>query len=78
MAKHTDNGQQRRVRQIVRAHGSPVLAVSRAALKAQLARFRRHLPRVQPYYAIKAQPCLLNTQGGPRRDEVRAAAGRAG
>jgi ornithine decarboxylase len=56
LAKHTDNGQQRRVRQIVRAHGSPVLAVSRAALKAQLARFRRHLPRVQPYYAVKANP----------------------
>ena len=56
MAKLNHTAQQRRVRQIAKAHGTPVLAVSRAVLKAQLARFRRHLPRVQPYYAIKANP----------------------
>jgi len=56
VAKRSDNQVHRRIRQAVREHGSPLLVVSRAALKAQLARFRRALPRVQPYYAIKANP----------------------
>lgn len=37
-------------------HGSPVMAISRSAVRAQLARFRRSLPRVEPFYAVKANP----------------------
>ena len=32
------------------------MAISRSALRAQLGRFRRALPRVEPFYAIKANP----------------------
>ena len=56
LAKRSDNQVQRRIRSVVRQHGSPVLAVSQSVLKAQLARFRKALPRVQPFYAIKANP----------------------
>jgi ornithine decarboxylase len=33
---------------------TPFLAVDRDALRANLARWRRHLPGVTPYYAVKA------------------------
>ena len=32
------------------------MAISRSALRAQIGRFRRALPRVEPFYAIKANP----------------------
>jgi len=47
---------QRRLRDLVRRHGSPLMAVSRASLQEQLRRFRHALPRVEPFYAIKANP----------------------
>jgi len=40
----------------VRRHGTPILAISRSALKEQLSRFRSLLPRVDPFYAVKANP----------------------
>ena len=46
----------RRIRQIIRQHGTPLLAASRSALLGQLARFKKALPRVEPFYAIKANP----------------------
>ncbi|HAU39153.1 MAG TPA: type III PLP-dependent enzyme [Phycisphaerales bacterium] len=39
---------------LVRRHGTPVMAISRDALKRQVTRFREALPRVEPFYAIKA------------------------
>lgn len=56
MATHRLTTSQRRVQNLVRRHGTPIMAISRSALKAQVDRFRRHLPRVAPYYAIKANP----------------------
>lgn len=47
---------EKRIRGIVQRHGTPVLAVSRSAVRAQIASFRRALPRVEPFYAIKANP----------------------
>ncbi|MBN2243831.1 MAG: type III PLP-dependent enzyme [Acidobacteria bacterium] len=37
-------------------HGTPLLVVDHAAVRSNYAAFRRHLPRVQAYYAVKANP----------------------
>jgi ornithine decarboxylase len=37
-------------------HGTPLFLISRSALRAQVERFRKELPRVEPFYAIKANP----------------------
>jgi len=52
-----------RIRRLARSEGTPLVLVSRAALRSQLRRFRRALPRVVPYYAIKANshPEILKT-----------------
>jgi ornithine decarboxylase len=47
------NGE-RRLRALARQHGTPLLAISRSALRAQVRRFRSALPRVEPFYAVKA------------------------
>lgn len=36
---------------------TPLLIVDRAALQQQVARWRRHLPQVTPFYAVKANSC---------------------
>jgi ornithine decarboxylase len=35
-------------------HGTPLFVVDHAALRANFRAFRKYLPRVQPYYAVKA------------------------
>jgi len=52
--KATHTGNQRRLKELARKHGTPLMLVSRSALRAQLERFRRLLPRVEPFFAIKA------------------------
>jgi ornithine decarboxylase len=37
-------------------HGTPILVVDHDALRRNYQAFRRHLPRVQAYYAVKANP----------------------
>ncbi len=44
----------RRLKELARRHGTPLLLVSRSALRGQLERFRRGLPRVEPFFAVKA------------------------
>jgi ornithine decarboxylase len=44
----------RRVREWVRKHGTPLMLISRSVLRRQLERFRRVLPRVEPFFAVKA------------------------
>ncbi len=56
LMKKASNSRDRALRRLVQEHGSPVMAISRAALKNQVRRFRTQLPRVQPFYAIKANP----------------------
>ena len=56
MAKLASDKRQQRLRQLARLYGTPLVAISRSALREQVQRFREHLPRVQPYYAIKANP----------------------
>jgi ornithine decarboxylase len=46
----------RLIRREAKKHGTPLMLVSKAALKAQFALFKKHLPNVEPYYAIKANP----------------------
>ena len=41
---------------IARKYGTPVVAIDHAAIRRNYANFRRHLPRVQAYYAVKANP----------------------
>jgi len=57
------NKTERRLRELVRRHGSPLFAISRTSLRAQYERFRKALPRVEPYYAVKANanPGVLKT-----------------
>ncbi|HUW57695.1 MAG TPA: type III PLP-dependent enzyme [Planctomycetota bacterium] len=56
MAKRSTRNHEQRLRGLVRRHGTPILVVSRSALRTQLERFRRLLPRVEPFYAVKANP----------------------
>lgn len=41
---------------LARQHGTPLVVVDHAILRRNYAEFRRHLPKVQCYYAVKANP----------------------
>jgi ornithine decarboxylase len=41
---------------LAKKHGTPLFIVSRTLLREQVARFRKLLPRVEPFYAVKANP----------------------
>jgi len=41
---------------VARKHGTPVVVIDHAVVRRNYANFRRHLPRVQAYYAVKANP----------------------
>jgi ornithine decarboxylase len=41
---------------IAREHGTPVIVVDHDVIRANYAAFKRHLPKVQAYYAVKANP----------------------
>jgi len=41
---------------IARKHGTPVVVIDHETIRRNYASFRRHLPRVQAYYAVKANP----------------------
>jgi len=44
------------IRREAKKHGTPLMIISKDALKAQYSLFKRFLPNVSPYYAIKANP----------------------
>ncbi len=44
------------LKKLVKEHGTPLFVVDHAALRKNYAEFKRHLPRVQAYYAVKANP----------------------
>jgi ornithine decarboxylase len=56
MTAPSSKAYQKQIKALASKHGTPLLAVSRAALQSQFARFRKALPRVEPYYAVKANP----------------------
>src|SRR5512142_2372560 len=45
-----------RLKRLAREHGTPLFVVDHAALRKNFATFRKYLPRVQAYYAVKANP----------------------
>jgi ornithine decarboxylase len=42
--------------ELARKHGTPLVVVDHDVLRRNYASFRRHLPKVQAYYAVKANP----------------------
>ncbi len=44
------------LKQLAHEHGTPLYVVDHAALRKNYAEFKRYLPRVQAYYAVKANP----------------------
>jgi ornithine decarboxylase len=49
--------------QLAKKHGTPVVVVDHKALRENYAQFRKYLPRVQVYYAVKANsdPAIVQT-----------------
>ncbi|MFI5336209.1 MAG: type III PLP-dependent enzyme [Opitutales bacterium] len=45
-----------RLQKLARQHGTPLFVVDHDALRKVYREFKRHLPRVQAYYAVKANP----------------------
>ncbi len=54
---------QRTLLQLAKKHGTPLIVVDHKALRENLAQFRKYLPRVQAYYAVKANtdPAIVKT-----------------
>jgi ornithine decarboxylase len=48
---------------LVRTHGTPLVVVDHKVLRENYAQFRKHLPRVQVYFAVKANsdPAIVKT-----------------
>src|SRR5215467_6107250 len=44
------------LQQLARKHGTPLVAIDHAVIRRNYAMFRKHLPKVQAYYAVKANP----------------------
>ena len=45
-----------RLQQLAKQHGTPLFVIDHDALRQAYRLFRKHLPRVQAYYAVKANP----------------------
>ncbi len=45
-----------KLKSLAKQHGTPLFIVDHAELRKNFVQFRKHLPRVQPYYAVKANP----------------------
>jgi ornithine decarboxylase len=46
----------KRLQQLAQKHGTPLFVIDHDALRKAYRQFRRHLPRIQVYYAVKANP----------------------
>jgi ornithine decarboxylase len=46
----------KRLQSLAKEHGTPLFVIDHDALRKAYREFRRHLPRVQVYYAVKANP----------------------
>jgi ornithine decarboxylase len=46
----------RQLQSIARKHGTPVVVIDHDVVRRNYATFRKHLPKVQAYYAVKANP----------------------
>jgi ornithine decarboxylase len=54
---------QKSLLRLVKAHGTPLVVVDHRVLRENYAQFRKHLPRVQVYFAVKANsdPAIVKT-----------------
>jgi len=46
----------RQLQAIAREHGTPVVVIDHDVIRENYAKFKKHLPKVQAYYAVKANP----------------------
>src|SRR5437870_1893586 len=53
----------KRLQAIAREHGTPIVVIDHDLIRANYAAFKRHLPKVQAYYAVKAnaEPAIVRT-----------------
>ena len=53
----------RQLQKIAREHGTPVVAIDHNVIRKNYATFKEHLPKVQAYYAVKAnaEPAIVRT-----------------
>src|SRR5215469_6863732 len=53
----------RQLQALARAEGTPVVVIDHDKIRANYAAFRKHLPKVQAYYAVKAnaEPAIVRT-----------------
>src|ERR1041384_4044543 len=53
----------RQLQTLAREHGTPVLVIDHDLIRRNYATFKKHLPKVQPYYAVKAnaEPAIVRT-----------------
>jgi len=53
----------RKLQALAREHGTPLVVVDHDVLRANYAEFKRHLPKVQAYFAVKAnaEPAIIRT-----------------
>ncbi len=54
---------QKTLLQLAKKHGTPIVVVDHKALRENYEQFRKYLPRVQAYYAVKANndPAIVKT-----------------
>ena len=55
-SKHDASGVEHLIRTMLKKHRTPFMLIRRSVLEKQYQRFRKCLPEVTPYYAIKANP----------------------
>src|SRR4051812_35273390 len=53
----------RQLQSIAREHGTPVVVIDHDMIRANYAAFKKHLPKVQAYFAVKAnaEPAIVRT-----------------
>src|SRR2546427_11005792 len=52
-----------KLRSVARQHGTPLVVIDHDSIRANYAEFKKHLPTVQAYYAVKAnaEPAIVRT-----------------
>ena len=54
---------QKQLQSLAKRHGTPLVIIDHNVIRKNYAEFRRHLPKVQCYYAVKAnaEPAIIRT-----------------
>jgi len=53
----------KKMQSLAREHGTPIVVVDHNILRQNYASFKKHLPKVQAYFAVKAnaEPAIVRT-----------------